>query len=74
MKTAEIYATPSGTEPGYVWNWRCPEANAASAKPFVFYHDWVADAREHGYRVELAHAQGASAPGGAAIALDRNKG
>ena len=73
MKKAEIYSTPAGAEPGYVWKWRCNKTNEGSAKSFTLYHDCLADARENGYEVELTHARGITAPGGAGYALGKHE-
>jgi hypothetical protein len=74
MKTAEIYATAAGEGSGYIWYWRCRESKVTSAKGFPLYFECVVDAREQGYEVELTHARGTSAPGGAGYALDRGTG
>ena len=65
MKTAQIVAVPSQEANGYAWKWRCEEAKAESTEIFGMYYDCFTDARKHGYSVELTHAQGLSAPGGA---------
>lgn len=72
MKTAEIFATATADAAGYVWQWRCLESKATSARSFPMYFECVIDAREHGYEVELTRARGTSAPGGAGYALDNN--
>ena len=68
---AEIYTTKTAEAPGYAWNWRCAADGASSAKPFPLYFDCIADARQQGYEVELAHARGLTAPGGAGYALGK---
>jgi len=63
-KKAVVFSVPAAHENGYIWRWRSVDSAVESAQPFSFYHDCLKDAREHGYQVELAHASGASAPGG----------
>ena len=52
---------------------RCSADRAQSERTFDLYHDCLTDARAHGYEVELTHAQGNTAPGGAEYHL-RNRG
>ena len=65
MKRAEIVPVPAGHAHGYVWKWLCKEPKAESNTTFALYYDCLSDARKHGYEVELTHAQGLTAPGGA---------
>ena len=65
MKKAQMFSVPSAGANGYAWKWRCAEAKTESLKAFILYYDCFTDAREHGYEVELARAQGLTAPGGA---------
>lgn len=70
MKQAEIYSIPVRHEPGYAWKWRAIAGKTESRKSFDFYFDCLGDARDHGYDVELTHAIGNTAPGGASHKLD----
>lgn len=65
MKKARICSVPSKSAQGYAWKWRALAGKRESAKSFAFYFDCMADARDLGYEVELTHAMGATAPGGA---------
>lgn len=69
MKKAHICSKPSGHPPGFVWQWEAADGSAASRDRFDLYYDCVCDAREHGYEVELTHAHGNTAPGGADFRL-----
>lgn len=62
---ADIVPIPAGHAHGYVWKWRCAESKAESKTAFTLYYDCLTDARNEGYEVELTHAQGLTAPGGA---------
>ena len=65
MKKAQIYSVPSKTVQGYAWKWRTASGRRESPQSFAFYFDCLAAARDVGYEVELTHAMGATAPGGA---------
>jgi hypothetical protein len=56
MKKAEIYPVSSGCEPGRAWKWRCAADNTGCKHAFLVYYDCVADARKHGYEVQLTRA------------------
>jgi hypothetical protein len=65
VRKAIIYSVTTPTGIGYGWKWRCAETKVESAATFPFYYDCVADAQIGGLEVELTHAVGATAPGGA---------
>ena len=65
MEKAEIYPVSSKADSGYTWKWRCLSGKAKSASGFRFYFDCLENARQVGYEVELTHAYGMTAPGGA---------
>lgn len=69
MKIAELYTIPSGHPPGYLWMWRTADGSATSSGSFALYYDCLCDARNQGYAVELTHAAGNTAPGGAGYRL-----
>lgn len=70
-KTAKLHTVPSVEAPGYAWKWRGDDQRKDCAKTFVFYHDCLSDAREHGYHVELARPHGVTAPTGSGFSLIR---
>ena len=67
MKKAHIFWVSASPQPGYAWKWRVGEKQ--SKQSFDYYFDCISDARERGYEVELSHAVGATAPGGATYRL-----
>lgn len=62
MKAAEIFATASKGANGYTWKWRTADGKTESKQTFNFYYECLEDARNNGYVVELAQAQGNTAP------------
>ena len=69
MKKAEIYSVACPGDPGFVWTWRESGGKTTCAHTFAMYFDCVTDARDKGFEVELTHAQGNTAPGGAEFRL-----
>lgn len=69
-KKAKICPVPQGAAVGYMWKWEdCSSPKISSSRSFEMYFDCLNDARLNGYEVELTHAIGATAPGGAAFRL-----
>jgi hypothetical protein len=64
MSKAKVFSVPAPQANGYVWRWRCVDANVESDRAFSLYYDCVTDARGRGYEVEEQHAIGVTAPGG----------
>jgi len=69
MKTATISAKPARDGAAFAWTWRCAADRAVSKTSFDFYYDCLADARKHGYEVEIEQASGIMAPTGSGYTL-----
>ena len=67
METAVLYPVPSSQ--GFSWKWRSADGKVESDRSFGLYFECLQDAQLRGYRVELTHATGESAPGGSAPKL-----
>lgn len=66
MRYAKIYSVPAPGTHLFAWRWRTPDGRQRSPRAFDFYFDCLEDAQRKGYRVELTHAYGITAPGAAA--------
>ena len=63
MLYAKIYAVPAPGSRLFVWRWCTADGRKRSRRAFDFYFHCLEDARRKGYRVELTHAYGITAPG-----------
>jgi hypothetical protein len=55
MKMAVLFYVPIAGSPGALcWRWRSTDGKADSSHAFHYYRDCVDDARENGYRIEVA--------------------
>jgi hypothetical protein len=68
MKKAKIASIPAAGG-AFSWRWEEYTTDVKSSRTFEHYFDCLADARLHGYDVDLTYAQGAKAPGGAGFNL-----
>jgi len=59
---AVVFSIPASTTAGFAWRWRSEDHRRESAHAFGFYADCVADAKAHGYTVELGRIQSHTAP------------
>jgi hypothetical protein len=62
MQPAVIFSIPTNTSRGYCWRWRSADSKAESQKQFAYYYECLLDAQTKGYVVQLAVAQGETAP------------
>jgi hypothetical protein len=60
MKSAILFSLPSATAQGFDWRWRSGDHAEDSTRAFAFYAECAADAKLHGYRVELGRRDGRS--------------
>ena len=67
MKPAVIFSIPMTTSNGYCWRWRSVDSKADSKKQFAYYYECFSDATTNGYTVQIAVAQGNTAPGWASL-------
>jgi hypothetical protein len=58
---AVVFSVPLRTTDAFVWRWRSEDHTCESGGAFRYYLDCVADAKRHGYTVEIGRLERESA-------------
>jgi hypothetical protein len=61
MRKAVVFSIPVSMTDSFAWRWRSEDHTRESEAAFHYYLDCVADAKRHGYTVELGRVERESA-------------